>query len=94
MGSVVAVLEPQPVPVDGGLHVALVLDVDDDLRALLHLERGAGDRAVVGQHPHRRVAKPLGHRRDPQVELIAVGQLDQLGGACLGKARDVRREVL
>ena len=32
--AVVAVLEPQPVPVDGGLDVALVLDVDDDLRAL------------------------------------------------------------
>ena len=31
MGSVVAVLQPEPVPVDRGLHIALVFDVDDDL---------------------------------------------------------------
>jgi hypothetical protein len=40
--AVVAVLEPQAVPVDGGLHVALVLDVDDDLGALLDLEDRPG----------------------------------------------------
>ena len=40
--AVVAVVQPQPVPVDGGLQVALVLDVDDDLRAL-------GRRAASGR---------------------------------------------
>ena len=57
---------------DGGLHVALVLDVDDDLRALLDFENRPGDRAVVGQHPHDAVADALGHGPDAEVELIAV----------------------
>ena len=65
-----------------------------DLRAFLDLEGRAGDRAVVGQHPHGGVAEPLGDRRDAQVELVAVGQLDQLGRPRLGKAGDVGREVV
>ena len=66
-------------PVDRGVHVALVLDVDDDLRALLHLQDRSGNRPVVGQHPDRRVAQSLGDRSDPQIERVAVGQLDHLG---------------
>ena len=77
--AVVAVVEAQPVPVDRGLQVAPVLDIDDDLGVLLHLQGRPGYRAVVGQHPHPGVAEILGHRRDAQVEAVAVGQLDHLG---------------
>ena len=37
----------------------------------------APDRAVVGQHPHAGVADPLGDRRDAQVEVVSVRQLDR-----------------
>ena len=94
MRSVVAVLQPQPVPMDRGVHVALVLDVDDDLRALLHLQGRSGNRPVVGQHPDRRVAQSLGDRSDPQIEMLTVRQLDQLGRARLGKPRRVGREAI
>ena len=94
MRAVVPVLEPQPMPVDRGLHVALVLGVDDDLRPLLDLQGRAGDRAVVAEHPNRRVADPLGHRRDAQVELVAVGQLDHLRGPGRGKPAYVGGEVV
>jgi hypothetical protein len=80
--------------VDRRLRIALVLDVDDDLRTFPHLQGRSWDRTVVGQHPHGRVAEPLGHRRDAQVEVVAVGELDQLGVAGLGKTRDRRREVI
>ena len=56
-----------------------VLDVDEDLRALRDPQRRAGDRAVVGEHPHGGVADALGHRRDPQREAVAVGELDDRG---------------
>ena len=94
MGSVVAVLEPQPVPVDRRFDITLVLDVDDDLGAFAHLERRTGDRAVVGEHPHRVLADPLRDRRDRQVEPVTVAQLDHLSGACLGKSGGVRRELI
>jgi hypothetical protein len=48
---------------------------------LLHLQGWPADRAVVGQHPHRGVAELLGHQSDPQVELVTVGKLGQLGRA-------------
>ena len=91
--SVVAVLEPQPVPVHRGLHVALVLHVHDDLGAFPDLQRGPGDRSVVGQHPHRRVAEPVGHRGDPQIELVSVRQLHDLGRPRVGKARGARSGI-
>jgi hypothetical protein len=60
---------------DGGVQVPVVRDVDDDLRALLDLEGGAGDGAVVAKHPHGGVAQPLGHRPDLEVQAIDVAQL-------------------
>ena len=94
VGAVVAVLEPQTVPVDGGVYVALVLDVNDDLRPLLHLQDRPGDRSVVGQHPHGRVADPLGVRRDVQGELVAVRQLDQLRRARLRETGRIGGKVV
>ena len=75
---VVAVLEPQAVPVDGRVHVALVLDVHRDLGALLDPEDRAGNRAVVGEHAHRVVAYALRDRANPKIELVTVLQLDVL----------------
>jgi len=66
--------------VDRRFHIALVLDVDDDLGALAHLQRRTRDRAVVGEHPHLCVANPLRDRRDSQIELVAIAQLDNLTG--------------
>ena len=52
------------------------------------------DRAVVAQHPHGCVAEPLGDRRDPQVELGTVGQLDHLGRCASGSPAVVCWEVV
>jgi hypothetical protein len=76
MRAVEAVLTPQPVPVHGRLHVALVLDVDEDLGALCDPERRAGDGAIVGEHPHGHMADALGDRGDGQREVVAAGKLD------------------
>jgi hypothetical protein len=64
--AVVAVLQPQPVPVDGRVKVTVVLNVDHDLGALGDHEGGAGDGAVVAQHPYGGVAERLRHRTDTQ----------------------------
>src|SRR5215218_1403209 len=81
-------------PVDGGVQIPLVGDLDDDLRALLDLESRTRDGAVVAQHPHRGVAHPLGHRPDRQVQGVAGGQLQQLGPGRLRQPRRVGRERL
>ena len=91
--AVVAVLEAQAVPVDGRVEVAVVGDVHGDRRALRDLQRRAGDGAVVGQHPHGRVADPLLDRDDLELELVAVGELDQLGLAGLRQALGLAREL-
>ena len=92
--AVVAVVEPQAVPVDRGLHVALVFDLDGDLRAFGDPQHRAGNRAVVGEHPHDVIADPLGNGGDPKRVLVAVRQLHLLGHACLRQAGDIRREVI
>ncbi len=49
--AVVAVLQPQAVPVHRRLHVAVVAGMHGDLRPLLDVQGRAGDGAVVGEHP-------------------------------------------
>ena len=71
MGPVVAVVEPQAVPVDRCLQIALVLDVDDDLRAFLDFENRSRDRLVVGEHPHRCPRELLHDWGDPELELVS-----------------------
>ena len=90
--AVVAVLQAQAVPVDGRFEVALVDDVHDELRALGHAQRRPGDGAVVGDHPHGVVADPLGDRRDPELERVAVGEVHHLGRRRLREAGGVGRE--
>ena len=89
---VVAVLEPEPVPVHGRVEVAAVRDVDGDGRASRDLERRAGNRAVVRQHPHDGVPDPLAHRRDLELELVTVAQGHDLRAAGLRKAGRLCRE--
>jgi hypothetical protein len=94
MRAVIAVIQPQPMPVHSRRVVALVLDVDDDLRTLLDLEHGPRDRAVVGQHPHLSSGQLLDHWGNAQVELVAIAELDQLRGVGLGKSSNLGRKVL
>jgi hypothetical protein len=94
MRSVVDVLESQAVPVDGRLEVALVDGIHEDLRALRHLQRGAGDRSVVGEHANGRISDLLGDGRDPELELVAVRELDQLGSDDPGSAGGFSGEIL
>ena len=90
--AVVLVLQPQPVPVHGGVQVAVVGDIDDDLRSLLDTKRGTGDRAVVAEHPNGAVAKPLGYRSNAKVNRVPVGELQDLGCRGLGEACGIGRE--
>ena len=80
-----AVFESEAVPVHGRLVIAFVRDVDDDLRVLLHLERRAGDRAVVGEHAHGVLADPFRDGLDPKVELVPVLEVDDLGTRSFGQ---------
>ena len=57
-------------------------------------QRRAGDGAVVGEHPHGRVADALGHRRDAQREPVAVGELDDRGGGRGRQAGRLARELI
>jgi hypothetical protein len=91
---VVAVLQPQPMPMHSRVQVTVVGDVDDELAALADLEGGAGDGAVVAQHPHPGLAEALGHRPDPQIEGVARGQHQQLGPARLRQPGGISRERL
>ena len=91
--AVVPVLEPKPVPVDRCRDVAVVRHVDDDLRSLPDAQGGSRDRAVVGEPPHRDAPDALRHGSDPQVELVAVGQVDlrrRVGRKQPGNVRRVR----
>ena len=92
--AVGAVVEAQAMPVHRRLEIALVDDVDLDLRALRHAQRRARDRAVVGQHAHVRVADALGDRRDPQLERPARRHVDDPGRAALRQPGRVLGEVV
>ena len=89
--AVVAVFEPQSVPVHGRIDVAAVRDVDGDRRVLGHFQRRARDRAVIGKHAHGGVPDLLPDWCDLEIELVAVGELDDFRTARvrqpLGRAR-------
>jgi hypothetical protein len=91
VGAVVAVLEPEAVPVHGRIEVAAVRDMHRDRRVLGHFQGRAGDGAVVGEHANGGVPDLLPYRDDLQIELVTVGELDDLGAARvrkpLGRAR-------
>jgi hypothetical protein len=72
--AVEAVLQPHPVPVNGGLDVAVVRDVHDDLGALPDAKRRARDGSVVCEHSNDGVTDRVGDRSDPQIQFVPVGQ--------------------
>jgi hypothetical protein len=72
MRPVVAVLEPETVPVNGRLHLGVVGDVHDHGRALRDLERWAWNGAVVGEHSNGRLAEMLRDRSDLEIEGLTV----------------------
>ena len=76
--AVVAILEPQPVPVHGRGNVPVIGHVNGECRILRQLQRRPRDGAVVGQHSHGGVPDLLLHRRDLEVELVSVRKLDDL----------------
>src|SRR5215217_2525770 len=73
---VVAVLQPEAVPVDGCLYVAVVGHPHGDLRTLVDVQRRARDRTVVAEHAHLCCSDPLAHGEDAQVKAIAVVKAD------------------
>ena len=62
--AVEAVLQPQPVPVQGRVDVAEVGRLDRDLAVLVDVQCRPGNRAVVAEHPDLGVVDPLAHRLD------------------------------
>src|SRR5215218_10754739 len=76
---VVAVLQPEAVPVDGRLYVAVVGHLHGDLRALVDVQRRARDRTVVTEHALLCVSDPLAHGVDAKVKAIAVVKRTTLG---------------
>ena len=93
VGAVVAVLEPQAVPVHGRIHVAAIRDVHCDRRVLRGLQGWAWNRAVVGEHAHGGIADLLLDRCDLELELVSVRELDDLRpsgvGQSFGRARQL-----
>src|ERR671918_2300467 len=73
--TVVPVLEAQPVPVNGRLHVGFVGDDHLDLRALPDAQCGSGDRSVVGEHLCLDLAQALAHGCDDKIEPVTVVEL-------------------
>ena len=94
VGAVGAVFEPQAMPVDGRLEVALVVDVDLDFRPLGDAERWAGDRPVVAEHPNRVIPQPLAHWADLESKLGVLAEFDGLTRDGVGETSCVgRKEV-
>ena len=65
----------------------------DDFRSLSDVEGGAGDRAVVAEHPNGAVVKPFGDRSNAKVQRVAVGELENFRRRGLGEAGGIGREM-
>src|SRR5215207_1173844 len=89
---VVAVLQPQAVPVDGGIDVAVVRHLHCDLRALVDVQCRAWDRAVVAEHAHHGVLYSLAHGMDAYIEGIAVVKAQEARARRLRETRGFGRE--
>src|SRR5438552_19052617 len=72
--AVVTVLQPQAVPVNGRLDVAVVGHLHCDLRPLIDVQCRTGDRSVVGEHAQHSGVEALADGRDAPVESIARGE--------------------
>jgi hypothetical protein len=91
---VIAVLQPQPVPVHRRLDITVVPHLHGDLRPLIDLQDRAGDRPVVAEHAQLGAIDVLAYCADPQVKPVPVVEPDH-GRTChLGQARRLGREQL
>ena len=91
VGAVVAVLEPEPVPVHGRVEIPAVRHVDGHGRAFGDLERRPRDRPVVREHAHGLVPDRLSHGSDLEREFPAVAEGHTLGRRWPRGARRSRR---
>ena len=78
VSAVVTIVQSQAVPVHRPFHIAIVTNIDNDLRALLDSQSRARNGTVVGEHPNFRAANVRGDGCNPEVESLAVGQFDNL----------------
>jgi hypothetical protein len=78
--------------VDRRLDIAVVGQVDGDLRPVVDVQRRAGDRAVVMEHPAVVAGNTLAYRSEAQLIRVAVARPDDRLRVCLGQAGGVGRE--
>ena len=92
--TVIAVLEPQTMPVHGCCDVAVIGYLDDDLRALINVQCWTRDRPVVGQHAQISALQVLTDWGDVKIEAISVVQADDLRWQHLVNSNGVGGEEL
>ena len=92
VGAVVAIVQAKPVPVHGRFEVAVVFDVDDQLRPLADTQCRSGNRTAVGEHPHLLVADLLGDGADAKLGRVAVCKVDDPRRGCLREPLGAGRE--
>ena len=91
---VVAVLQPQAVPMHGRLDIAVVGDVHRDFGALVDVQGRARDRSVVGQHPEEIAGDAVAYRADAHVERVAVAQPHNTRPFHVGEPRGLGAEYV
>ena len=78
--AIEAVVETQAMPVHGGRHVDVIGEVDDDRRAPRGADQRPGVLAVVAEHHVHLAADAAPHERRPQVDLVAVLEIEHFVG--------------
>ncbi len=80
---VISVVQPKPVPVDGGWHWGLVSKIYKDPSGLRNFEKWPRDLLVECQHGQLSVANRLSHKACFEVERPPVRKPDHLTRDCL-----------
>src|SRR5207302_9250784 len=70
--TVIAGVQPQPMPVHVRLDIPVVGYLHGDLRPLTDVQDRAGDRPVVGEHAQLGAVEALSRRADVQVKSVTV----------------------
>src|SRR5690606_25752865 len=87
---ILAVVEADPVPVHGGRQIQPVGELDDDARALVHVDQRPRVLAVEAVHDEGAAAKRAAHEPGLEPERVAVAQADELPRAGVRERRRVR----
>jgi hypothetical protein len=82
--AVIAIIQPKPMPVDGGFQLRIIGEMDRDFRALSYLQGWTRNRAIIGKHFDIGVADLFADDRGTEVEGIAIFQFDDLRLDCFG----------